>query len=129
VVQQLCRQITALPDDKVKEAVLASDELSDNPFFTQFKALGLASTSAEAVVPGTQTHARTPSEDSDLSSSSAEDHDERLSEDIVQPLLHQILAKVNVVAVAGQWRMALYVASCSINAWRSAWLDGEASCR
>ncbi len=99
--------MAALPDDKVKEIAFLSPALSSNPFIALFIALGLASTSAEATVPGTQTHCRTPSDDSDLSSSSTEDHDERISEDIIQNLLQQIFLKLDSVDVTGQWRMHL----------------------
>jgi hypothetical protein len=109
VVRRLSQLLAALPDDKMIEAAYGTDNLRENPFFSLFQTLGLASTSAEAVVPGTQTHARTPSDDSDLSSSSNEDQGERLSEDILQNLLQQILAKVHAVPVAGQWQMVLYV--------------------
>jgi hypothetical protein len=71
--------------------------------------LGFASTAKEATIPGTQQHARTLSDDSDLSSSSANDQDEWISENNAQNLLQQILAlhSDGVISDKPQWVMEL----------------------
>jgi hypothetical protein len=77
-------------EDDLKEFSIVGPGFWGKPFYTAFKRLSEVMATRAAHVPGTEDHARNPSPESDLSSSSQEDKEEGPSRAVLASVLDEI---------------------------------------